>query len=156
MNFMNLTSPHMLSDNKLREILKDRCIEVKDIEFMDKLKLLEIFKRIAMPMPQRKYNDQRSLGKKLSDLRLAKNIKISDHDKTKSELLDKSFESEDKNNSNKSPNNGILKSPINKLKSEQNSIRLSNNIHQVSNDQKRKNNMSPDQSPTKRQKISWP
>lgn len=24
---MNLTSPHMLSDNKLREILKDVCIK---------------------------------------------------------------------------------------------------------------------------------
>ncbi|CAD6241971.1 GSCOCG00009400001-RA-CDS [Cotesia congregata] len=122
---------------------------------MDKLKLLEVFKRIALPMPQRKYNDQRSLGKKLCELRVTKNIKISDIEQSR-ETLDKSFENDDTNHLNTSDKNGILKSPINKLKCEQNNIRLSNDIHQVSNDQKRKSNSSSNHSPPKRQKILWP
>ncbi|XP_074102895.1 uncharacterized protein LOC141529979 [Cotesia typhae] len=156
MDCTDLTSPHLLSDSKLREILKNKCIVIKDIGSMDKLKLFEVFKRIALPMPQRKYNDQRSLGKKLCELRVTKNIKISDVEQS-SETLDKSFECDDTNHLNTmSDKNGILKSPINKLKCEQNNIRLSNDIHQVSNDQKRKSNMSSNHSPIKRQKILWP
>jgi hypothetical protein len=47
---------------------------------MKKEDLVEIYKRIALPMPQRRSNEGKHLGKKLNDLRISKNIAIAENE----------------------------------------------------------------------------
>ncbi|XP_011701847.1 PREDICTED: uncharacterized protein LOC105458325 [Wasmannia auropunctata] len=54
-----LTHPESLSEHQLREILKNSCIEILKFEKLCRSELLEMYKRVAMPLPQR----QRENGK---------------------------------------------------------------------------------------------
>lgn len=46
---------------------------------MDKIKLVELFERVALPLPQRKYNDK-VLGRRMESSRLERNVKAVDYD----------------------------------------------------------------------------
>lgn len=48
-------------------------------EKLDRNKLIEIYKRVALPISQRKYND-RQLGRVLQKLRITRGIKIINFD----------------------------------------------------------------------------
>lgn len=58
-------------------IFLKKCIEMPDIKTIKRSDLIEMFKRIAIPMPQRQYNEAKYLGKKLHDLRVTRKICIS-------------------------------------------------------------------------------
>ncbi|XP_011260339.1 uncharacterized protein LOC105253771 isoform X1 [Camponotus floridanus] len=51
-----LTHPESLSEHQLREILKNNCIEILNFEKLCKSELLEMYRRVAMPLPQRQRN----------------------------------------------------------------------------------------------------
>ncbi|XP_012268317.2 uncharacterized protein LOC105693156 [Athalia rosae] len=62
-----LLHPELLTEETLLEILKDRCIEVPKLKSKSKTEMVEIFKRVALPLPQRKCSTgtpvrKRSLG----------------------------------------------------------------------------------------------
>lgn len=46
---------------------------------MNKIKLLEIFTQVALPLSQRIYNEERPLGRKLQNLRSSRNIAIANY-----------------------------------------------------------------------------
>ncbi|KAL2741217.1 Larval cuticle protein A2B [Vespula maculifrons] len=48
-----LTEPEFLSEYELCQILKNRCIEIRNFERLSKMELIELYKRVAMPLPQR-------------------------------------------------------------------------------------------------------
>ncbi|XP_012275864.1 uncharacterized protein LOC105697268 [Orussus abietinus] len=64
-----LTHPELLSEETLRELLKNRCIELPRLQLLSKPELVEIYKRVVLPLPQRQFDEARHLGKKLSTLR---------------------------------------------------------------------------------------
>ncbi|XP_011499563.1 PREDICTED: uncharacterized protein LOC105363519 isoform X2 [Ceratosolen solmsi marchali] len=76
LNYQDLLHPEFLTEWTLREILKSKCIDTSNIFNMEKADLIEMFKRVALPMPQRQCNEGRPLGKKLNDLRISRNIDI--------------------------------------------------------------------------------
>ncbi|KAL6443989.1 hypothetical protein ACFW04_001746 [Cataglyphis niger] len=57
-----LTHPELLSEHQLREILKNSCIEVLNFGKLCKSELLEMYKRVAMPLPQRQCGRVKNLG----------------------------------------------------------------------------------------------
>ncbi|XP_015172518.1 PREDICTED: uncharacterized protein LOC107064383 [Polistes dominula] len=48
-----LIKPELLSEYELCQILQNRCIEITNLEKLSKIELVELYKRIAMPLPQR-------------------------------------------------------------------------------------------------------
>ncbi|KAL6262469.1 hypothetical protein P5V15_007554 [Pogonomyrmex californicus] len=52
----HLTHPELLSDYQLREILKMRCIRTYEFEKMSRSELLQMYNRMALPLPQRQHN----------------------------------------------------------------------------------------------------
>ncbi|XP_011862092.1 PREDICTED: uncharacterized protein LOC105558792 isoform X2 [Vollenhovia emeryi] len=55
-----LTHPESLSEHQLREILKNSCIEILKFEKLCRSELLEMYKRVAMPLPQRQRGGAKS------------------------------------------------------------------------------------------------
>ncbi|KAK0168438.1 hypothetical protein PV327_002238 [Microctonus hyperodae] len=157
-----LTCPQLLSEDALREILKNRWIEQPNFELMSKIKLLEIFTRVALPLSQRIYNEERPLGRKLQSLRSSRNIAIANYDENtnfsgKTQLSD----SKSSDNSINGGHNDRLKPPVDDTKILQKRIRLSSTdrseVHvDNSNDMKRKCQTSSQSDSNKRQKITWP
>lgn len=64
----DLTHPESLSENQLREILKNSCIENQKFERLCKSELVEMYKRIAMPLPQRCHRNANNLDAKADDV----------------------------------------------------------------------------------------
>ncbi|KAK0093921.1 hypothetical protein PV326_012332 [Microctonus aethiopoides] len=162
-----LTCPQLLSEDALREILKnvgifERWIEQPNFELMSKIKLLEIFTRVALPLSQRIYNEERPLGKKLQNLRSSRNIAIANYNENinfsmKTPLSD----TKSSDNSINGGHNERLKPPVNDTKILQKRIRLSSTdqseIHvDNSHDIKRKCQTPSQSDSNKRQKITWP
>ncbi|OAD58457.1 hypothetical protein WN48_11111 [Eufriesea mexicana] len=48
-----LTHPESLSESQLKEILENRCIDFSDYKHFSKSDLIELYKRVALPLPQR-------------------------------------------------------------------------------------------------------
>ncbi|XP_034181411.2 uncharacterized protein LOC117604914 isoform X1 [Osmia lignaria lignaria] len=60
-----LTHPESLTDAELREILENRCIDFNHYKNFTRCELIELYKRVAMPLPQRQSeNSQNSNVKK--------------------------------------------------------------------------------------------
>lgn len=53
------TQPELMSENELCQILKNSCIEIQNFEKLSKIELVEIYKRVAMPLPQRQCADKK-------------------------------------------------------------------------------------------------
>ncbi|XP_015588272.1 ashwin isoform X1 [Cephus cinctus] len=69
-----LTRPELLSEETLREVLKNKCIQVPDFKALSKPELIEIFKRVALPLPQRQCSESRYFGRKILSLRIKRSI----------------------------------------------------------------------------------
>ncbi|KAK2582073.1 hypothetical protein KPH14_002777 [Odynerus spinipes] len=53
------TQPELLSEHELCQILKNSCIEIKNFEKLSKTELVEIYKRVALPLPQRQHGNKK-------------------------------------------------------------------------------------------------
>ncbi|EGI61099.1 Larval cuticle protein A2B [Acromyrmex echinatior] len=62
-----LTHPESLSEHQLREILKNSCIEILKFEKLCKSELLEMYKRVAMPLPQRQHANAKNIVDMISE-----------------------------------------------------------------------------------------
>ncbi|KYN05717.1 PREDICTED: uncharacterized protein LOC108771399 [Cyphomyrmex costatus] len=72
-----LTHPESLSEHQLREILENSCIQNLKFEKLRKSELLEMYKRVAMPLPQR----QRGNAKNTVDMTTENSVTVvSDND----------------------------------------------------------------------------
>ncbi|EZA48762.1 hypothetical protein DMN91_005217 [Ooceraea biroi] len=60
-----LTHPESLSERQLREVLKNSCIDIRNFEKLCKSELLEIYKRVAMPLPQRQRGNAKDSDKEV-------------------------------------------------------------------------------------------
>ncbi|KAF7993481.1 hypothetical protein HCN44_010076 [Aphidius gifuensis] len=152
MDSQQLIYPHLLSDDNLKEILKNSCIEVLNFNKLDRNKLIEIYKRVALPITQRKYND-RQLGKRLQKLRITRGIKMINFD-DKNNLSTNDIEDSSKILPIKNHENNDQQIDKNNVKT----INLSNNCDD-NKLHKRKNEeimTSPGSESKKRQKITWP
>lgn len=63
-----LTQPELLSQHELCQILQNSCIEIKDFEKLSKTELIEIYKRVAMPLPQRQHGDNNHKEEKKNNM----------------------------------------------------------------------------------------
>ncbi|CAK9796388.1 hypothetical protein ANTQUA_LOCUS765 [Anthophora quadrimaculata] len=62
-----LTHPESLSEVELKEILKNRCIDFSNYKSSSKSELIELYKRVALPLPQRQSEDSENLDIKRED-----------------------------------------------------------------------------------------
>ncbi|XP_001607125.1 uncharacterized protein LOC100116309 [Nasonia vitripennis] len=156
-NHQLLIRPESLSESALVEILKSRCIELPNAKNLKKLDLIEMYRRVVLPMPQRRYNGTKHLGKKLNDLRISRGISIATEEE---QALYESIVSSQSESSTKSDHRKI------RLANEDISpkkICLTNSSDErnnpLENGLKRKCNDKETTTPIegkKRQKISWP
>lgn len=63
-----LLQPELLSETALKQILELRCMKLQNMNSMSKAQLVEIFYRVAAPLPQRNYKDNRR-GRLLTKMR---------------------------------------------------------------------------------------
>ncbi|GLH07152.1 Uncharacterized protein GBIM_12681 [Gryllus bimaculatus] len=59
--------PHLLTKASLIHVLEQKCMNLKHLQVMRKDNLVELFQRIALPLPQRKYRQNRR-GKLMTKL----------------------------------------------------------------------------------------
>lgn len=150
-----LTHPEVMSEVELRDILRNTCIDFSNFEKLCGSELIEMYKRIAMPLPQRQSEDAQVLATN------SKNS-VNEFEKTSASLsnnthaLKRSLSEATKMShcSNLRP-----KSPINDFNSAPKKIRLAkargetecNGVDKRTIDEKH------EESPLKkRQKITWP
>ncbi|XP_046403913.1 probable ATP-dependent RNA helicase DDX46 [Ischnura elegans] len=76
----NLLYPELLSREELVQILLSRCVQKQLIEGLDKYKLVDLFHRIVLPLPQRTYSDNRR-GKILNALRKKAEMSMKNNEK---------------------------------------------------------------------------
>ncbi|KAJ8668604.1 hypothetical protein QAD02_010267 [Eretmocerus hayati] len=151
MNIRLFAQLESLPESKLIEILTERCIEIPNFKTMKRSDLIDMFRRISLPQPQRRYNESKQLGKKLSDLRINRRISVAieqDHS------LYQSIISSQKNSSNGSSCTKPKQSES--MNSSKMEVHLSNPSE---NGYKRKisdKEVSSQAEARKRQKITWP
>ncbi|XP_043280481.1 ashwin-like [Venturia canescens] len=151
--------PELLSEATLCEILENSCIALPISRNLNRDELVEIFKRIAMPLPQRKYNVSRKLGKRLNDRRGVER-------KEESEISSSSLSTPNSSSScerlvleKKTGTKNRMDSPTNETLLGSKRIRLTDsncNGNLPENDAKRKNQICSVSESKKRQKITWP
>ncbi|XP_031370305.1 uncharacterized protein LOC116186607 isoform X2 [Apis dorsata] len=148
-----LTHPESLSDSELKEILENRCIDFSDFKNLSRFELIELYKRVALPLPQRHSENMQNLEIKGHneathfDNELYRNsisfTKICINETTK--MLESSYVRS--------------KSSTNEIKQTSKKIRLnnSNNFTKCNDIDKHVNDEKYDGAPLKkRQKITWP
>ncbi|KOX72787.1 hypothetical protein WN51_00727 [Melipona quadrifasciata] len=59
-----LTHPESLSESDLKEILENRCIDFSDYKNLSRFELIELYKRVALPLPQRQSESIQNSDKK--------------------------------------------------------------------------------------------
>ncbi|XP_019695795.1 uncharacterized protein LOC105180613 [Harpegnathos saltator] len=60
-----LTHPELLSEHQLRGLLSNSCIDIRNLEKLCKNELLEIYKRVSMPLPQRQRENTKTSDMKV-------------------------------------------------------------------------------------------
>ncbi|KAG8234594.1 hypothetical protein J437_LFUL017097 [Ladona fulva] len=78
-----LLHPELLSQSELLDILASRCVRQEMLSGLDKNQLVDLFRRIVMPLPQRIYQNKRR-GKMLNELRRQKEKSTGESDDLKS------------------------------------------------------------------------
>lgn len=58
------------------QLVFQKCIDVSNNTSLNKEQLVEIYNRIALPLPQRKYGQARHIHKKMAALRMSKSIPV--------------------------------------------------------------------------------
>ncbi|KAH0945104.1 hypothetical protein HN011_010681 [Eciton burchellii] len=142
-----LTHPESLSERQLREILKNSCIEIHNFEKLRRNELLEMYKQVAMPFPQRqRAKDSNTAGMTLEKFAIA-NSTYDSNKGNKRTLHSSCPQMSDK-----------LKPFLNDEKSMPKKIRVCSSKSEVTcNGSKRKcNEQTEELLIKKRQKITWP
>lgn len=62
-----LTHPESLSERQLREVLRNSCIEILHFDKLCKNELLEMYKQVVMPLPQRRVNAKDSEAETIAE-----------------------------------------------------------------------------------------
>ncbi|XP_023727696.1 ashwin isoform X2 [Cryptotermes secundus] len=78
-----LLQPELLNETALKQILELRCVKLQNMNSMSKAQLVEIFYRIATPLPQRIYKDNRR-GRLLTKMR-----RKQERSRKKAEIIEK-------------------------------------------------------------------
>ncbi|XP_076243226.1 uncharacterized protein LOC143184690 [Calliopsis andreniformis] len=152
-----LTHPEALSETELREILENSCIDSSTYKNLSRLELIDLYKRIAMPLPQRQDEHIQDSDTKKCD---EKQCSVKESQKN-SISLNRNIVERNKSETEISQSSHMrrLKSPVSDLKQTNKRIHLfnSNNLKQSNGINKRLNNEKHIDSPSKkRQKITWP
>lgn len=119
--------PHLLTKVTLIRLLEQKCMNLKHLNIMSKEQLIDLFQHIALPLPQRKYRQNRR-GKLLTKLQNEK--EGSERRSTDSSCTSVTYGFSDKYPSKSSVNSGIgdrLKPPPDAVNFERRKIRLSSN-----------------------------
>ncbi|XP_017755077.1 PREDICTED: uncharacterized protein LOC108547181 [Eufriesea mexicana] len=153
-----LTHPESLSESQLKEILENRCIDFSDYKHFSKSDLIELYKRVALPLPQRQSENIQNFDTKGYNEEIystnefhRKLVLLTSTCSTKASL----------NETIKTPATSSVrsKSSINEFKQTSKKIRLcnSNNVLKYNGIDKRISDEKHDgASPKKKQKITWP
>lgn len=152
-----LTHPESLTDAELKEILENRCIDFSNYKNLTRCGLIELYKRVAMPLPQRQFENNYSPNIN-KDNKETNSVNESHQNLT---LLNGTTNTKiDINEDTKSSQTSNIKSTHeNELKCLTKKIRLynSNNVTKCNGVDKRNNDDKFDGAPSrKRQKITWP
>ncbi|XP_071872249.1 uncharacterized protein isoform X1 [Bombus fervidus] len=151
-----LTHPELLSESDLKEILENRCIDFSDYKNLSKFELIELYKRVALPLPQRQSESTQN-----SDIRQHNETMYSVNESHRNpvSLNGTSTRKTDVNETAKEILCTRPKSSANELKQTSNKICLynSNTFTKCNSIGKRNNDGKHDEAPSKkRQKITWP
>ncbi|XP_031829802.1 uncharacterized protein LOC116425789 [Nomia melanderi] len=156
----HLTHPEVLSDPELRDILENCCIDFNNYKHLSRSQLIELYKRVAMPLPKRgTENSQNSTTKSNNEQE-----KQHSSNQCQKDITSLNGESNTKRNTKEMktsplPYSTKPKSPVNEIKEIPKKIRLynSNNLKDCNGVNKRVNVEKHDEAPLKkRQKITWP
>ncbi|XP_076756706.1 uncharacterized protein LOC143426876 [Xylocopa sonorina] len=153
-----LTHPELLSESELKEILENRCIDFDNYKSLSKSELIDLYKRVALPLPQRQSEsiDNLDTKKYTEAMRFAneshRNSVSSDNPtNTATDLNETREASEFSCTRSKSPTNEDTEA------SKKMRLHNSNNVTKCNGIDKRINNEKIDEAPMKkRQKITWP
>ncbi|CAL7941284.1 unnamed protein product [Xylocopa violacea] len=153
-----LTHPELLSESELKEILENRCIDFDNYKNLSKSELIELYKRVALPLPQRQSENIDNLDTKkyteaMHYINESHTNSVFSND-TSSTTTNPDETREVSEFSSERP-----KSPMNEVKEVSKKIRLHNseNVTKCNGIDKRINDEKVDEAPMKkRQKITWP
>lgn len=150
-----LTHPEVMSEAELRDILRNSCIDFSNFEKLCRSELIEMYKRIAMPLPQRQSEGAQNSA---TDNKNSTNDfdKYSDTLSNSTHTLKRSLSDSTKMSHS---SNLRSKSPANECNSAPKKIRLAKakSGSEFNGVDKRTNDGKHDESPLKkRQKITWP
>lgn len=151
-----LTHPELLSESDLKEILENRCIDFSDYKNLSRFELIELYKRVALPLPQRQSESTQN-----SDIRQHNEAiySVNESHRNPVSLNRTSTRKTDVNETAKEIFCISPKSSENELKQTSNKIRLynSNTFKRCNGIDKHNNDGTHDEAPSKkRQKITWP
>lgn len=150
-----LMHPELMSESELREILENRCIDFNNYQNLSRSKLIELYNRIALPLPQRQSDDAEKSDVKNNETANSVNeyqensvflngTSAKTSEVTKTERFNSVREG--------SPVNEVIKQTPKKIK-----LCNSNKGTKCNGIEKRPSDEKQDESPMKkRQKITWP
>ncbi|XP_033327380.1 uncharacterized protein LOC117220973 [Megalopta genalis] len=160
MEMFHLTHPEVLSEPELREILENCCIDFNNYKHLSRSQLIELYKRVAMPLPKREDENSENLdNKKINDQEKKNSVDDCQRDIASLNGTHNTKRSISEIKSSPSSCATKPKSPVNEFKQTSKKIRLcnSNNLRDFNDSDKRINDGKHDEAPSKkRQKITWP
>ncbi|KZC07278.1 hypothetical protein WN55_07689 [Dufourea novaeangliae] len=159
LDMFHLTHPEVLSDPELREILENSCIDFTNYKHLSRPQLIELYKRVAMPLPRRGSENSQDLDTKKTN----EEEKKDSADNCKKDILSLNG----KNNTQRNVNGTKIyqtscprpKTPVNDLQHTPKKIHSCSlySFKNYNGVDKRVNDGTHDDSPSKkRQKITWP
>jgi len=131
-----LIQPELLSISELVDILKERKLELQESDLTSKVRLMELFKRVAEPLPQRSRFSKTAVSPNLAP-HISKNINHQSFNHTAKE----------------SPGSKAVH--LNKSSPTKTSIQLKRPSSELAK-QSESTMQSEDTPPKKREKITWP
>ncbi|XP_015523880.1 uncharacterized protein LOC107227286 isoform X1 [Neodiprion lecontei] len=161
-----LLHPELLTEDALIQVLRDRCVEEPQLKSATRNELVELFKRVALPLPQRTFDDSTHMGRKLMSLqrrmdkRGASAVKITSTSDGPSNV-GSTLSNNDCNSMHAGNVNSRLKPPLEIIGSETKKIRLSKSPVTPKalgqNTKQKRKEISPEPlGCKKRQRITWP
>ena len=156
LGLFQLTHPEALSEAELRETLDYSCIDSGTYKNLSRLELIDLYKRVAMPLPPRREHSERSDTKKCNGERNSVN---ESHENCGSSNGIRDTEHPERETRTSESSASLPKSPVNELRHTPKKIRLfnSSNAKQCNGTNKRVSDDQRNEAPLKkRQKITWP
>ncbi|CAK9818454.1 hypothetical protein ANTPLA_LOCUS9774 [Anthophora plagiata] len=151
-----LTHPESLSEEELEEILKNRCIDFSNYKNSSKSELIELYKRVALPLPQRQSEDSENLDIKRKD-EATSSIKEYHRNSISSNGVNSTKTAKSQTIEESKPVCTRSKSTINELTPKRTCLHKLSNTTKYNSIDKRTCDEKQDGAPLKkRQKITWP